>query len=75
MFVVTCSGVVLQVHKAKLRTFSPSQLRAARRPSAADRHKNHTVAGGQSAWDVCNLYGVGLSELAHLNPGETSVYQ
>lgn len=60
-----------QVHKAKLRTFSPAQLRAARRASSGRTSTpgEAVVGEGQSAWDVCSTHGVSLGELARLNKG------
>jgi hypothetical protein len=69
-----------QVHKARLRTFQPAELAAARlRLSAAKLASSAgngassrsavTLKDGQGAWDICNLYAVSLAELSKLNPG------
>ncbi|KAL6745164.1 hypothetical protein V8C86DRAFT_3151556, partial [Haematococcus lacustris] len=69
------SASISQVHKARLRTFPPRELAAARRalrrrlPAASPQGCWMEVGPGQTAWDVSNAVAVGLDELARLNPG------
>lgn len=66
--VLCCAGQPLrQVHKARLRRFSPAELKGAMAPR--QQEQRHTAAEGESAWDVCNRHGVALSELRAANKG------
>eukprot|EP00798_Chlamydomonas_sp_ICE-L_P027625 gene27625-7262_t len=70
------SASVSQVHKAKLRTFSKQQIKAAGRTKQKLQSADHFVEEGEGAWDVCNLHGISMKELQkslslkHLHPGQ-----
>jgi hypothetical protein len=59
-----------QVHKAKLRSFTKQELRSAGKRVAAVHCGEHSLCEGETAWDVCNLFGISLRELQRLNKGE-----
>lgn len=58
----------LQVHKAQLRAFTPSELRTLKRSSQRS-HRDVLVAAGQDAWALCNTHGLSLNEMQRLNKG------
>lgn len=58
-----------QVHKARLRRFSRSELARAANSLKRQRPSDWEVAAGQGAWDVCNALGMSLRELRSLNKG------
>ena len=61
---------IVQVHKAKLRSFCKAQVAAAQQGAAAKQRASfHTLRAGETAWAVCNLQGIGMGELQRLNKG------
>ncbi|KAG2426342.1 hypothetical protein HXX76_013099 [Chlamydomonas incerta] len=63
------SASISQVHKARLRSFSRSELARAKDSLRRQRPSEYEVAAGQGAWDVCNALGMSLRELRSLNKG------
>lgn len=54
------------MHKARLRTFRPDQLRHLTRREGG-LSSTLTVRAGDTAWDICNSHGISLAELAASN--------
>lgn len=62
---------VSQVHKAKLRTFSRSELAQSRRMLySSSSLRDHVVQPGEDVWAVSNLTGTSYQLLEDLNKGE-----
>lgn len=57
-----------QVHKARLRRFTPHQLNQFRHRRCS-RMRLMTLGPGDTAWSVCNDAGISLPELADANKG------
>lgn len=67
------SASISQVHKARLRHVSNSEVRAhdplRRTIKSLPRFTHIWVKPGTAAWDICNMHGISLSELQKSNPG------
>ncbi|GIL52828.1 hypothetical protein Vafri_8592 [Volvox africanus] len=63
------SASISQVHKARLRRFSRTELSRANASLRRQRPQEYQLAPGEGAWDVCNALGMSLRELRAINKG------
>ncbi|GIL83202.1 hypothetical protein Vretifemale_12058 [Volvox reticuliferus] len=63
------SASISQVHKARLRRFSRTELSRANASLRRQRPQEYQLAPGEGAWDVCNTLGMSLRELMAINKG------
>lgn len=59
-----------QVHLARLRRFSRSELAGISSCMKRQRAEEYVLAPGEGAWDVCNSLGMSLQELRTANKGK-----